>query len=86
MKRVPSAAPMPHHGLLLYQPAPEMFAVAAMVAVEAQGRAERRRITLGWSNDIEAEVRSGPEPGERIVLHPSDRVADGIRVTGRVGL
>lgn len=56
------------------------------VFVEAQGRAVRRHVALGWTNDTEAEVRSGLEPGERIVLHPSDRVADGVRVAGRVGL
>ena len=55
------------------------------VFVDAQGRAERRRVGVGWTNDLEAEVRSGLEPGERIVLHPSDRVADGTRITGRNG-
>jgi len=53
------------------------------VFVEAQGRAQRRPVTLGWMNGVEAEVRGGLEPGERIVLHPSDRVVDGIRITGR---
>ncbi|WP_448192767.1 efflux RND transporter periplasmic adaptor subunit [Azospirillum sp. sgz301742] len=53
------------------------------VFVETQGRAHRRQVTLGWTNDAEAEVRGGLEPGERIVLHPSDRIVDGIRVAGR---
>ncbi len=55
------------------------------VFVEAQGRAERRQVTLGWTNDTEAEIRGALDAGERIVLHPSDRVADGIRITARAG-
>jgi len=42
--------------------------------------ARRREIELGQRGSFEAELRSGLEPGERVVLHPSDRLADGVRV------
>jgi HlyD family secretion protein len=53
--------------------------------VEAEGRAARRRVTIGWSNDTDAQILSGVEPGERIVLHPSDRIGDGTRLVRRDG-
>ena len=53
------------------------------VFVAAGGRAMLRRVTLGDRNGIEAEVTDGLAAGERVVLHPSDRVADGVRVAPR---
>lgn len=47
------------------------------------GRARVSAVELGRSNGIEAEVRGGLTPEDRVVLHPSDRVKDGGRVTGR---
>ena len=35
---------------------------------------------VGHRGTFEAEVRSGLEPGEHVILHPSDRVQDGTRV------
>jgi HlyD family secretion protein len=52
------------------------------VFVVREGRARVTRVDVGHSNGVEAEVRSGLAPGERIVLHPSDRVRDSVRVTG----
>jgi HlyD family secretion protein len=54
---------------------------AAFVA--ADGRAELRHVELGQTNGLVAEIRSGIEPGERVVVHPSDRVLDGVRVAAR---
>jgi hypothetical protein len=34
-------------------------------------------------NDQEVEVLDGLEAGERVLLHPSDRVVDGVKVVGR---
>ena len=53
------------------------------VFVESAGRAELRSLNIGRRNQLDAEVLSGIEPGERVILHPSDRVQAGIRVTAR---
>ncbi len=47
------------------------------------GRARVTPVELGRTNGIESEVRAGLTPEDRVVLHPSDRVMDGSRVTGR---
>jgi HlyD family secretion protein len=47
------------------------------------GRAARTAVTLGRSNGLEAQVLDGLAPGDRVVLHPSDRVTDGVEVVGR---
>jgi hypothetical protein len=39
-------------------------------------------VKLVESNGIEAEV-TGPAENEQIVLHPSDRVREGVRVRAR---
>lgn len=47
------------------------------------GRAKLRRIQAGHSNGIEVEVIEGLEAGDEIVLHPSDALRDGSRITSR---
>lgn len=49
-------------------------------AVE-RGRARRRTLDVGHRNDEVAELRGGLRRGEAVVVHPSDRVADGTRVS-----
>ena len=51
--------------------------------VASGGRAELRHVEIGWMNDLEAELRGGLAPGERVVLHPSDRIRQGARVAER---
>jgi HlyD family secretion protein len=46
-----------------------------------KGVAHLRKILLGHQNTNAAEVESGLEPGEVVVLHPGDRVSDGTSVT-----
>ncbi len=53
------------------------------VFAENEGRAELRRVEIGRTNGIEAEIVSGLRHGELVVLHPSDRVADGVRIVAR---
>jgi HlyD family secretion protein len=53
------------------------------VFVVEKGRARLRPVARGRHNGLEVEIQSGLEPGERVVLHPSDRVADGVRVVSR---
>ena len=47
------------------------------------GRAKIIPVSVGRSNGLEAEVLEGLAPGDRVVLHPSDRVRDGGRIIGR---
>jgi HlyD family secretion protein len=44
------------------------------------GRARLRAVEVGQRGVEAAEVVSGIEPGAGVVLHPTDRVADGVRV------
>lgn len=43
-------------------------------------RASLRAVRLGRQNGLEAQVLEGLEAGEQVILHPSDRIADGVRV------
>ncbi|MEX0853678.1 MAG: secretion protein HlyD, partial [Bauldia sp.] len=49
------------------------------------GRAVLTRVEIGHRNNAAAEVVDGLSPGDVIVLHPSDKVADGVAVEARQG-
>jgi len=51
----------------------------------ADGRARLRALELGRRNGREAQVLSGLEAGEHVVVHPSETLEDGSRVTRREG-
>jgi HlyD family secretion protein len=51
--------------------------------VEQGGRAVLRHVEPGHRNGIDAEIRDGIEAGDRVVVHPSDRVIDGVRIASR---
>ena len=53
------------------------------VFVEQNGKARLRKVTRGHHNGLEVEIAEGLEPGERVVLHPSDRVQDGVGLEPR---
>jgi len=53
------------------------------VFVEAEGRAELRRVSIGRRSQLEAQVLDGLVAGERVIMHPSDRVQHGVRVADR---
>jgi HlyD family secretion protein len=50
------------------------------VFVIEDGRARLRAVDVGHRNPSEAEITAGLEEGAVVVRHPSDRVADGVRV------
>lgn len=50
------------------------------VFVVEGGRARLRAVEAGRSNGVETQVLGGLEPGERVIVYPGDRVADGVRV------
>ncbi|HEX2643286.1 MAG TPA: efflux RND transporter periplasmic adaptor subunit [Thermoanaerobaculia bacterium] len=47
------------------------------------GQVERRHVEVGRQNGLRAEIVSGLEAGESVVLHPSTDVRDGIEVQQR---
>jgi HlyD family secretion protein len=51
--------------------------------VFANDRAARRELKIGRRNDTQAEVLSGLSAGDRVVLYPSDRVVDGVKLHPR---
>jgi len=51
----------------------------AFVALD--GRARMRELQIGHRNDETAEVLDGVRTGERVIVHPTDEIADGVRVT-----
>jgi HlyD family secretion protein len=50
------------------------------VFVVAGGRVRERVVTLGRQAGLAAEIRAGLQAGERVVVHPGDRLRDGLRV------
>ena len=48
-----------------------------------EDRAVRQVIDIGRRNGLEAEVLSGLSAGDRVVVHPSDAVVDGVAVVER---
>ena len=47
------------------------------------GRASLRTVTIGERNNLHAEVTSGLEDGEWVIVHPNDQVVEGVRVQTR---
>jgi HlyD family secretion protein len=45
--------------------------------------ARLRRVGVGKHNDTQMQIVSGLTTGERIVLHPNERIADGTRIVAR---
>ena len=54
----------------------------ALYAVE-NDKAVRRVVQIGERNGLEAEVTSGLSGDEKIIVYPSDAIADGVKVTAR---
>ena len=53
------------------------------VFVGEAGRARLAPVELGQRNSEHGEITSGLEPGQVVVLHPPDTIADGARITER---
>jgi HlyD family secretion protein len=51
--------------------------------VVRQGRAQSRALRLGHVAGAAAEVLTGVQPGDEVVVFPSDQLRDGVRVTSR---
>jgi len=55
----------------------------SVFVVDGGDRVSERAVEIGERTGRQAAVRSGLKPGERVVLHPSDRVSEGTRVRER---
>jgi HlyD family secretion protein len=55
----------------------------AVFAIDADQRAVRRLVQIGRDSGTDAEVRGGLQDGDRVVLHPSDRIEDGVVIAPR---
>lgn len=53
------------------------------VFAERDGRAALRIIRVGHASGVELEIKDGLDAGERVILHPSERVANGVPVAPR---
>jgi HlyD family secretion protein len=55
----------------------------AVYVVDPELRARRQTVGIGHRNDDVAEVLSGLTAGQRVILHPSDKLSDGMRISER---
>lgn len=53
------------------------------VFVVENGLARERKVEIGHRNPAAAEIRSGLAEGATVILHPTNELADGLRVKGR---
>lgn len=60
-----------------------MQSVNEIVFVARRGRATERIVKTGERNASVAQVLDGLTETDTIILHPSDRVAEGVRVRDR---
>jgi HlyD family secretion protein len=66
----------------LFRKSPEIWAVF----IADSEVARTREVKPGQSNGIETEILEGLEglqPGEKVLLHPSDHIADRVKVGAR---
>ena len=54
------------------------------VFVFEQGRARLRKVEIGRGNESSTSVQGGFAAGERVILYPNERIAEGTRVAVRV--
>jgi HlyD family secretion protein len=47
------------------------------------GRAQRRQVTIGHNNGVQAQVLSGLEVEDRVILYPASSLSDGMRIAPR---
>jgi HlyD family secretion protein len=49
------------------------------------GRAVRTDVSVGQTNDFDAQILRGLQPGDQVILHPSDKITDDVPITIRPG-
>jgi len=71
-----------HEDGVLQVPASALFRVGDQwtVFVIDNGKARRRSVSVGRSSGLAMQVLDGLQPGEQVILHPDDRIEEGVRV------
>jgi HlyD family secretion protein len=70
---------------VLKVPAAALFRLGGRWAVFVieEGRARSRLVEIGQRGEHEAQVLEGVTEGDQVIVHPGDRITDGIAVTAR---
>ncbi|HET6719985.1 MAG TPA: HlyD family efflux transporter periplasmic adaptor subunit [Rhodocyclaceae bacterium] len=73
------------HPDVLQIPASSLFHESGgwAVFVVSDGKALKRRVEIGQKSGLAAQVLAGVAAGEPVVVHPDDRLQDGVRVATR---
>jgi HlyD family secretion protein len=74
VQELPEAVRVPASALFRHGDGWALYAVVG-------GRARRRGVEVAARGDGAAAIREGVRPGEVVLVHPSDEVVDGVRVT-----
>ena len=53
------------------------------VFVAKAGRARLKQVKIGQRNGLAAQVLVGLKAGDRVIAHPDDKIADGVKVKAR---
>jgi len=53
----------------------------AAFTVDRDGRARRIAVSVGQMNDETAQILGGLDEGQAVIVHPGEKVRDGVRVT-----
>jgi HlyD family secretion protein len=53
------------------------------VFLAGNGKAELRRVKVGQTNGLESQILDGLAAGDTVILHPSDKVKDGVAILAR---
>lgn len=53
--------------------------------ISPEGKAELAQVEIGHNNGVQAEIRQGVLVDDRVIVHPSDSVSDGVSVALRDG-
>lgn len=73
---VPAALQVPSSAVFRHDSGWAVFRVEGEVA-------RLTKVELGLRTERRVQVDAGLEPGTRVVLHPSDRIRDGVKITAR---
>jgi len=72
-------------GTAMKVPATALFTTADRwnAFVVRDGRARLQRVGTGQMSETEVEITAGLQPNDTILIHPSDQIHDGVRVSAR---
>ena len=72
-------------GTVMKVPATALFTTAGewSAFVLRDNRARLQRVKVGQMSETEVEITGGLQPNDRVLVHPSDQVHDGVRITAR---